>query len=279
MRRGVLILCAGMLAMSTSLAACATVDAPGQGAHAPAVADNPDPLEAVNRPIFHLNMGFWDYVLHPVTEGYRTVTPKAFREGVSNVFNNAGTPYIFINDFLQGRGREGMEDLSRFLVNSIFGLGGLFDVANKLDLPPHDNGFGVTLGVWGVPQGPYLVLPFYGPSSLRNLPGIAMSIFTGPAYYITSTPAQYALSGMGVVDTGYTERDNIRMVQEAVNPYVFMRNAWEQHEQYLINGGEVSKSQLLEGLGPLPEPATAPAASGANTAPATPAPAQGRPNP
>ena len=270
MRRGVLILCAGMLAMSTSLSGCATVNTPGQGASGHAVTDNPDPLESVNRPIFHLNMGFWDYVLHPVTKGYRAVTPKVFREGVSNVFSNVGTPYIFINDFLQGRGRQGMEDLSRFLVNSIFGLGGLFDVANKLDLPPHDNGFGVTLGVWGVPQGPYLVLPFYGPSSLRNLPGIAMSIFTGPPYYITSTPAQYALSGMGVVDTGYTERDDIRMVQEAVNPYVFMRNAWEQHEQYLINGGEVSKSQLLEGLGPLPEPATAPAASGANTAPATP---------
>lgn len=270
MRRGV-ILCAGILAMSAGLSACAAADTPGQGTHGPAVADNSDPLEPVNRPIFHFNMGLWDYVLHPVTEGYRAVTPEVFREGVSNVFSNVGTPYIFINDFLQGRGRQGMEDLSRFLVNTIFGLGGLFDVANKLDLPPHDNGFGVTLGVWGVPQGPYLVLPFYGPSSVRNLPGIAMSIFTGPAYYISSSTAQYALSGMGVVDTGYTERESIRMVQEAVNPYVFMRNAWEQHEQYLINGGEVSKSQLLEGLGPLPEPAaaTSPAASGADTAPAT----------
>jgi len=270
MRRGV-ILCAGILAMSTGLSGCATADTPGQGTHGPAVADNSDPLEPVNRPIFHFNMGLWDYVLHPVTEGYRAVTPDVVREGVSNVFSNVGTPYIFINDFLQGRGRQGMEDLSRFLVNTIFGLGGLFDVANKLDLPPHDNGFGVTLGVWGVPQGPYLVLPFYGPSSVRNLPGIAMSIFTGPAYYISSSTAQYALSGMGVVDTGYTERESIRMVQEAVNPYVFMRNAWEQHEQYLINGGEVSKSQLLEGLGPLPEPAaaTSPAASGADTVPAT----------
>jgi phospholipid-binding lipoprotein MlaA len=266
------ILCAGILAMSAGLSGCATAaDTPGQGTHGSVVADNSDPLEPVNRPIFHFNMGLWDYVLHPVTEGYRAVTPDVVREGVSNVFSNVGTPYIFINDFLQGRGRQGMEDLSRFLVNTIFGLGGLFDVANKLDLPPHDNGFGVTLGVWGVPQGPYLVLPFYGPSSVRNLPGIAMSIFTGPAYYISSSTAQYALSGMGVVDTGYTERESIRMVQEAVNPYVFMRNAWEQHEQYLINGGEVSKSQLLEGLGPLPEPAaaTSPAASGADTAPAT----------
>lgn len=277
--RGRLILCAGILAMSTSLSACATTDTSGPGTQGPAVADNQDPLEPVNRPIFHFNMGLWDYVLHPVTEGYRAVTPDVVREGVSNVFSNVGTPYIFINDFLQGRGRQGMEDLSRFLVNTIFGLGGLFDVANKLDLPPHDNGFGVTLGVWGVPQGPYLVLPFYGPSSVRDLPGIAMRIFTGPTYYVTSNAAQYALSGMGVVDTGYTERESIRMVQEAVNPYVFMRNAWEQHEQYLINGGEVSKSQLLEGLGPLPEPAaaTSPAASGADTAPARSAPAPAHP--
>ncbi|MFA5730901.1 MAG: VacJ family lipoprotein [Acidithiobacillus sp.] len=234
-----------------TLSGCATVNGP-QGASGKPV----DPLEAVNRPMFHLNMGLYDYVLKPVATGYKTVTPDFVREGVSNVFSNVDMPYIFINDFLQGRGRQGMEDLSRFLVNSVFGLGGLFDVANRLDLPNHENSLGVTLGVWGVPQGPYLVLPFYGPSSLRSLPGLAMTIFTGPAYYLTVSSAQYALTGMGIINKSYVEEPNIRMVQEAVNPYVFMRNAWEQHEQYLISGGAVSKNQLLEGL-QLPPPAAA----------------------
>ena len=238
------MLALGMLTLS----GCATVNGPQGAAKSPT-----DPLEVINRPMFHLNMGLYDYVLEPVTTGYKTVTPDFVREGVSNVFSNVDMPYIFINDFLQGRGQQGMEDLSRFLVNSVFGLGGLFNVASDLELPRHDNSLGVTLGVWGVPQGPYLVLPFYGPSSLRNLPGLAMAIFVGPTYYLTSIPAQYALTGMGIINTGYVEGPNIHMVQNAVNPYVFMRNAWEQHEQYLISGGAVSKNQLLEGL-ELPPP-------------------------
>ncbi len=234
-----------------ALSGCATVHGPGSDT---AGASRP-PLQTVNHAMFHLNMGLYDYVLEPVSTGYRAVTPDFVRESVSNVFSNVGMPYIFINDFLQGRVQQGMEDMSRFLVNSIFGLGGLVDVADNLDLPMHDNSLGVTLGVWGVPQGPYLVLPFYGPSSLRSLPGLAMVLFTAPAYYLTSTPAQYALSGMGIINTGYVDGPKIRMVQEAVNPYQFMRNAWEQHEQYLISGGVVSKSQLLEGLS-LPPAAT-----------------------
>ncbi len=245
-----------------ALSGCATVNGP----HHAAGRASTDSLEAVNKPIFHFNMGLYDYVLEPVATGYKAVTPDFVRAGVRNVFSNVDMPYIFVNDFLQGRGQQGMEDLSRFLVNSVFGLGGLFDVADKLDLPKHDNSLGVTLGVWGVPQGPYLVLPFYGPSSLRSLPGLAMAVFTGPAYYLTSVPAQYALSGMGIINTGYVDGPKIRMVQDAVNPYVFMRNAWEQHEQYLITGGVVNKNQLLEGL-ELPPPTNgAPAQKAPTTA-------------
>ncbi len=227
------------------LAGCATTT---RGPELQQAGFSRDPLESVNKPMFHFNMWLFNNVMEPATRGYKAVTPHFFRTGVSNVFNNADMPYIFLNDFLQGRVQKGMEGLSRFLVNTIFGLGGLFDVANRLDLPRQSNGFGVTLGVWGVPQGPYLVLPFYGPSSLRNLPGLALAIFASPAYYFPSTNAQWAYSGMGIVNTGYTEGGKVHMVQEAVNPYVFMRNAWEQHERFLIQGGNVSKSELLEGL-------------------------------
>lgn len=252
----------GIFASSVlALSGCATVNGPGSGTSG----SGRPPLQTFNHTMFHVNMGLYDYVLEPVSTGYKAVTPGFVREGVSNVFSNVGMPYIFINDFLQGRVQQGMEDLSRFLVNSLFGVGGLVDVADKLDLPMHDNSLGVTLGVWGVPQGPYLVLPFYGPSSLRSLPGLAMVMFTGPAYYITSTPAQYALSGMGVINTGYVDGPKIRMVQEAVNPYQFMRNAWEQHEQYLISGGVVSKSQLLEGLSLPPPAGTSPASNESST--------------
>ncbi len=235
------------------LGGCATVQGPQQ------VSGNSDPLQPVNEPIFHANLWLFRNVLDPVSQGYQTVTPQFFRTGVANVFANAGMPYVFANDFLQGRVQRGMEGLSRFLVNTIFGLGGLIDVAHNLDLPEQSNNFGVTLGVWGVPQGPYLVLPFYGPSSLRNLPGLALAIFASPPYYFTSSNAQWAWSGMGVINTGYVDGPKIKMVEDAVNPYIFARNAWEQHEQYLIDGGKVSKNQLLEGLD-LPPP-TAPTSS------------------
>ncbi|MFA7494917.1 MAG: VacJ family lipoprotein [Acidithiobacillus sp.] len=249
MQKSRFLLATTLAGLVLALSGCATVNGPESTKFGP----ERTALQTVNHSMFHLNMGLYDYVLQPVSTGYKYVTPDFVRTSVSNVFSNVDMPYIFINDFLQGRVQQGMEDMSRFLVNSVFGLGGLFDVANKLDLPMHDNSLGVTLGVWGVPQGPYLVLPFYGPSSLRSLPGLAMVIFTGPAYYVTSTPAQYALSGMGIINTGYIDGPKIRMVQDAVNPYEFMRNAWEQHEQYLISGGAVSKSQLLEGLS-LPPP-------------------------
>lgn len=232
--------------LALALGGCATVHGPGQ-------VGNNDPLKPVNEPIFHANLWLYRNFLHPVTRGYRAVTPRFVRTGVANVFSNADMPYVFLNDFLQGRGQRGMEGLSRFLVNSIFGLGGLFDVASKLDLPNQSNSLGVTLGVWGVPQGPYLVLPFYGPSSLRSLPGLAMAIFTTPPYYFSSSNAQASWSGMGVINIAYVSGPKIKMTENAVNPYIFARNAWEQHEQYEIAGYKVSKSQLLEGLS-LPGP-------------------------
>ncbi|MGE0048509.1 MAG: VacJ family lipoprotein [Acidithiobacillus sp.] len=250
-----LVLLLGLVA-SLGLSGCATMHGPAStssGAN--------DPLEPVNKPIFNANLWLFRNVLSPVNKGYKAVTPKFFRISVSNVFANADMPYIFLNDFLQGRVQPGMEGLSRFLVNTIFGLGGIFDVANKLDLPKQDNGFGVTLGVWGVPQGPYLVLPFYGPSSLRNLPGMALAIFVAPPYYFSSSNAQWAWGGMGVINTSYVNAPQVKMVEDAVNPYIFARNAWEQHEQFLIDGGKVNKNQLLQGLDlPPPTAGTASAA-------------------
>jgi len=252
-RTAIVLGCAAMLCLS----GCATVQGPnGQSS-------SNDPLEPINKPIFNANLWLFRNVLGPVNQGYEAVTPKFFRTSVSNVFANADMPYVFVNDFLQGRVQLGMSGLSRFLVNTIFGLGGIFDVANKLDLPKQSNNFGVTLGVWGVPQGPYLVLPFYGPSSLRNLPGLALAIYTAPPYYFPSSNAQWAWSGMGIINTGHVDAPQVRMVEDAVNPYVFARNAWEQHEQFLIDGGKVNKSQLLEGLD-LP-PATATTDSAAAT--------------
>ncbi len=210
-----------------------------------------DPLQPLNRTMFTFNMDFYQHVLEPVAKGYKEVTPHFVRAGVSHFFANAAYPYTLLNDFLQGRLRQGFSDLGRFIVNTTLGIAGLFDPASHMGLAPHKNSFGVTLGVWGVPQGAYLVLPFFGPSSVRNLPEIPLEIITSPFYYVTNSAAQWSIAAVGGVNTGYVNSDAVKTVKESASPYYFARNAWEQHERYLIHGGNVSHNQLLNGLGPV----------------------------
>lgn len=238
------------LILLMSLQGCAT-GARGPHGEPRAARHARDPLQPVNRRVFAFNMGLYDHVLEPVTKGYRAVTPPPLRSGIAHFFANASYPYVLLNDFLQGKLRQGCSDVARFVVNTVFGIGGLFDVASRVGLPAHKNSFGVTLGVWGVPQGAYLVLPFFGPSSVRNLPELPLEIVTSPFYYVASATAQWSITGIGAINSGNVNRGNIKTVQESASPYFFARNAWEQHERYLIQGGNVSHKELLNGLGPM----------------------------
>jgi len=157
------------------LAGCAT---------APREADDPyapnDPLEGVNRAIFDFNLAFDDYVLVPVAKGYRTVVPEPGQEGVKNFFNNLRSPLIFVNDVLQGEPERATQTLFRMVLNTTVGLGGVLDVGTYLGLPYHQEDFGQTLGRWGVDGGPYLMLPFLGPSNIRDATGTAATVFVDP---------------------------------------------------------------------------------------------------
>ena len=127
--------------------------------------ENPaDPWEKMNRQTSAFNDAVDQYFMEPIARGYRKVTPEPVREGISNVFSNLGEPRNFINNALQGKGRSALASLYRLIINTVFGLGGIFDVAGSVAGVAEENtGFGTTLGVWGVPQGPYLVLPSWGP--------------------------------------------------------------------------------------------------------------------
>ena len=127
-----------------------------------------DPIEGLNRRIFRFNAQFDRYVYLPVVRTYAWATPRPVRTGVSNIFNNLGEIPNLGNSLLQGKFKRSGQTTARLLFNSIFGLAGIFDVAGKMGLPRQKEDFGQTLGVWGVPPGPYLVLPFLGPSSLRD---------------------------------------------------------------------------------------------------------------
>ena len=148
-----LLVCAGLL-----LAGCAT--APG--------ANPRDPWEPMNRGVFEFNETFDEVAFKPVAVAYKAVTPRLVRAGVTNFFNNLGDGWSLFNNILQGKLRASVETYFRITVNTILGIGGVFDIASEIGVEPRTEDFGQTLGLWGLPTGPYLVLPFFGPSNVRD---------------------------------------------------------------------------------------------------------------
>jgi phospholipid-binding lipoprotein MlaA len=167
-----LILAAGLI-----LASCAGGPRPAQD---DAEAGPNDPLESINRPIFSFNKALDDYALKPAAKGYRTVLPEPVRDGIRNFLNNLRTPIILANDALQGNGERAGQTFARFWMNTVMGLGGLIDVAGMHGIPFHDEDFGQTLAVWGVPEGPFLMLPVFGPSNPRDAVGLGVEFVADP---------------------------------------------------------------------------------------------------
>ena len=149
-----------------------------------ATAGGPDPFAPMNRRFYAFNSAADRLIMSPVAHAYKTATPKPLRASLTNFFHNVAYPDVIVNDFLQGRLGQGVDDIGRFVANSTIGLFGLFDVATPLGLKAHVEDAGLTLGRWGVPRGPYLVLPFVGPDTLRNTPSLVMGIFTNVLYYV-----------------------------------------------------------------------------------------------
>jgi len=144
----------------------------GCAANRPAPTEIKDPFEKVNRAVYKFNDTLDRVALKPVAVGYKKVTPTLVRRGVSNFFGNLGDVSVAANSFLQGKFEQGLFDTARVAVNTVIGIGGIFDVATKMELERHNEDFGQTLGVWGVPEGPYIVLPFFGSQTLRGTAGL-----------------------------------------------------------------------------------------------------------
>ena len=202
-------------------------------------AESPDdPLEVVNRPIYQANDVLDQYVGEPVSRVYIDYIPQPIRSSVSNFFDNVAYLNVVLNDFLQGKGEQGLADSGRFLVNSTFGALGLFDVATPLGLEKHQEDFGQTLAVWGVGQGSYLVLPLMGPNTARDLPDLGVSAVTNILFYV-SNPVVVPVALLGFIDQRSRFDQAIRFRNEtAVEPYLFTREAYLQHRKFLIYDGD-----------------------------------------
>ncbi len=240
MPKGLLRAAAGILVMA--LCGCAGMASrPGGGVD--------DPLEPMNRVFYQFNSEADRLVMRPVSNAYKAVTPKPVRGSLTNFFDNVSYPNVILNDLLQGRIDQGASDIGRFVVNSTLGMLGFFDVAGRLGLKAHMEDAGLTLARWGVPRGPYLVLPFVGPDTLRNTPNLALSILTNVFYYVGNAEVTVPLSIISLVNTRANESREIEYVRRnAVDPYVYTRNAYLQHRNYLLHGkhlGLNSVEQLM----------------------------------
>ena len=195
---------------------------------------NNDPLEPTNRFLYRVNDVIDTNVLRPVAQGYRYVVPGVVRRSIGNALNNVSSPVVFANDVLQGHPRYAAETVTRFVVNSTVGLGGLFDVADELGLPPHRGGsFGTTLGVWGVGDGPFLFLPLLGPSNVRDTTGFAGNVVLDPftwASFGGVNALEGSRFGVGAVDTRERLLDPVDQVKkDSLDPYATFRSLYRQN--------------------------------------------------
>ncbi len=196
---------------------------------------NPDPYEQANRSFYQFNDALDRHIMTPIAKNYVKATPEPVRDSVTNFFDNLEYLNVILHSFLQGKLGQGVSDVTRFVVNSTIGIGGLFDVGTPLGLEQHNEDFGQTLATWGVGQGAYLYLPLLGPYTARNSPDVAGSYFSNPLTYI-STIYLFPVMFLNLVNTRADLLD-ISVEEIAIDPYAFIRETYLQQRRYLIHDG------------------------------------------
>lgn len=213
------------------LAACATQPTPARDAH--------DPFERVNRATYRFNVSMDRALLRPVARSWRAAAPRPIRAALGHLTANRAYPGTILNDFLQGKVIAGGRDLTRLAVNSVMGLG-FFDPASRAGLERHHEDFGQTLGKWGVPSGPFLMLPLLGPSTMRDAPTTLVDEYTDGRHYISSTYARWGLWGTSKVEAREQLLDFDAILDGTYDPYAFVRNAYLQRREYDVRDGAVT---------------------------------------
>lgn len=209
--------------------------------------DPRDPWEGWNRGVQSFNDSLDDHVMKPVAQGYQYITPTVVDTGITNFFSNVDDIGVIANDLLQFKLLQTGQDLGRLLVNSTLGLAGFVDVASKLDLPKHNEDLDQTLGAWGVPSGPYLVLPLIGPSSPRGVIGVAGDTVANPINWITPAAIPWGAGAIKTIDTRADLLSSTKIVdQAAVDRYEFIRNAYFQQRNSLIYDGNPPLDEEME---------------------------------
>ncbi|NOV26237.1 VacJ family lipoprotein [Cupriavidus necator] len=241
-------------AAAAALAGCATGP----------TANPKDPLEPFNREVSKINEDFDKGILRPVAQVYADYMPTPVQRAVENFFSNVSDVYSAVNNLLQGKPTRAAEDTMRVAMNTVLGIGGLIDIATPAGLPKYKEDFGQTLGVWGVPAGPYLVLPLFGPSTFRDTAGMLVDRQADPSAYFYPVSLRNSLVGVRIV-AGRAQllgASNL-LEQAALDKYSFLRDSYLQRRQYLIYDGNPPGAEDEDET-----EASAPAATDASAAPA-----------
>lgn len=214
--------------------ACATTSQNG-------IDETHDPLEGLNRATYGFNKAVDKALYKPVTSAYIAVVPEVPRKGVSNVVRNLREPWTFVNDILQLKFKRAGRTLGRFVVNSAFGVGGLFQVSEKMNIPFHSEDLGQTFAVWGVTDTPYFIIPFVGPSSVADTVGFGTYVFADP---VTIGISKLHVQGLNLTRTGIDAldarargHDIINSVYDDPDGYELMRSSYRQFRNYEIHDG------------------------------------------
>lgn len=220
------------------LAALAATSGCAANGNSVRTAPETDPWEPTNRSIYAINDTVDRYTLKPIARGYRTVVPSVVRTGVSNFSNNLSTPASAFNNLLQGKPIRSLSDVTRFVINTTIGIGGLFDPAAAGGLERYNEDFGQTLAVWGVPDGPFVVLPIVGPSTLRDAVAFPVNWVTDVQFWIDESSVRDKINGLRLVDLRHRLLPADRFLEESKDPYVTLRESYLQNRRFEIYDGD-----------------------------------------
>ncbi|MEX8494718.1 VacJ family lipoprotein [Sphaerotilus sp.] len=229
-----------------------------------ATAQRPDPLEPLNRKVFAFNEAVDKVALKPAAQVYEAVLPVSVQLVVSNFFGNVRDAWSAVNLFLQGRFADGFSDVMRFGTNTVFGFGGVMDIATELGFERHGEDFGQTLGRWGVPSGAYIVWPILGPSTVRDSIGLPVDLKASPEALVSVSVTRNTMTGVRLVSTRAGLLSATKLIDDiALDKYAFVRNAYLQRRRSLVYDGNPPDEEDVDSMGAAAAPAPADSAASA----------------
>ena len=197
-----------------------------------------DPLEPANRGMYKVNDALDRVLTRPIAKAYNAVVPRPVRQGVTNFSQNLMTPSSSLNNFMQGKPRDGAGELLRFVINSTVGIGGLFDIAARSGIEPRTEDFGQTAAVWGVPNGPYVMLPFRGPSTLRDAVLMPLDILVDPLYHVDDSSVRDPLYVLRIINLRARLLSLDELLEDSADPYITLRESYLQNREFEIYDGD-----------------------------------------